>query len=955
MLYRLCLLIFLITPAAALAQGSLDVTFRFLPDLTTPEIDPVVRAFLPGEFNDWGPNNSGQISTGAPSQMTYVAAENEYRYTIPLVIGQTYEYKVHYHQNQSGTNWVWITDPLNEANDGPPNFDSIIEVTDPMVIQLAREQSESGQIAAVSASLFGTEAFTSLQFQVNDGPLQDGLAFFDAETGLFSYELPAPEAAPGFLRIVAEDALGRMVEEEIGLIPPDVVDAARPDGLQDGITHVNDTTVRLSLFAPFKSFIHVIGTFNDWTADEDALLFRDAGGQNPVTADSVWWWTEITGLTPGESVAFQYLIDGELRIADPYSALVLTGDDQFISDDTYPDLPPYPSEAGGRPATLITPGADDYVWQTEDYERPAPEDLVIYELLVRDFLAAHDWDTLTDTLDYLDRLGISAIELMPVSEFGGNLNWGYQPQFHLALDKYYGPPDQFKAFVDEAHARGIAVILDVVYNHADSPSPLVDLYGCTEASIYTNNPERHPFNVFCDLDHTNAAVQYWLDRANRWWIEEYRVDGYRFDLSKGFMQTGPWDGFNAERIGLLTRMADALWTFDDEAYVILEHLNPSAQENLQLVNFGRDRGLPGMMLWNKMTDPYNESTMGYLDGDSDLNNTYPPQWIGGMPVDGAVTYMESHDEQWMMFKNREFGNSAGGYDIRDLNTALDRQKLAGSFFFTVPGPRMLWQFGEVGYGGGPGECLKPGDGSNGDCPSFAPSRTGPKPIRWEYYDESARRNLYETWAALINLRADYEIFRSPDTEVTLEVGGSDASRSITLTLADAPDGEPSAVVVVGNFGLVTRDISQAFPMSGTWYEFFTDTERELSGTNTSVVLDPGFARIFTDVDVPSPDGSIYIVDDESGPATPLAFGLDAAYPNPFAAATTIGYSLAALSEVRLEVYDVLGRRVAVLADGPMPAGAHRATLNGRGLPSGTYFIRLTAGPNSATQKLLLLR
>ncbi len=952
--FRLFSFLFLL-PCAALAQGTLDVTFRFLPDLTVPAIAPVERAFLPGSFNDWGPNTDGRISTGAPSQMDYVAAEDEYRYTVPLAIGEEYFYKVHYHRDEDGIDYEWITDPLasEPCTFGGFGSDCRVEVRDPMLFQLAREQNSAGQVFAFSASLFGTEAFTDLQFQINDGPLQNGLASYDDESNLFRVELLEPVAAPGYLRVVATDALGRTVEAEAGILAGGIVDKPRPAGLQDGITYVDDGTVRLSLFAPFKDFVHVVGDFNGWTADTESLLFRDADG-DPATADSVWWWTELK-LPPGEPAVFQYLIDGELRIADPYSALVLTPDDRFIEEDTYPNLPPYPAEAGGRPATLLRPGLDPYDWQVDDFERPAQKDLVIYELLVRDFIAAHDYDTLADTLDYLDRLGVNAIELMPVAEFGGNLNWGYQPQFHLALDKYYGPPEQFKAFVDAAHARGIAVILDVVYNHADSPSPLVDLYGCTEASLYTNNPPRHPFNVFCDLDHTAPAVQHWLDRANRWWLEEYRVDGFRFDLSKGFMQTGPWDGYNPERIGLLTRMADQLWAVDDQALIVLEHLNPSAQENLELATYRRDEGLPGMMLWHNMNRAYNESTMGYLNADSDLGDTYPPAWISGMPLSGAVTYMESHDEQWMMFRNVTFGNSAGAYDVKDLGAALDRQKLAGAFFFTVPGARMLWQFGEVGYGAGSRECLKPGDGTNGDCPASAPGRTGPKPIRWEYADDPVRRNLYQTWAALINLRRDYEIFTSPDTQVSLEVGAGDASRSITLTLDDAPDGEPSGVVIVGNFGLVARDISQAFPSSGTWYEFFTDTERELSGTNTSVVLDPGFARIFTDVDVPSPEIDIYTVDGEDGPAAPLAFGLGSVWPNPFAESATVAYSLAAPGAVRLEVYDVLGRRVAVLADRPMPAGAHHATLDGASLADGTYLVRLTAGGRTATARLTLLR
>ncbi len=261
-----------------------------------------------------------------------------------------------------------------------------------------------------------------------------------------------------------------------------------------------------------------------------------------------------------------------------------------------------------------------------------------------------------------------------------------------------------------------------------------------------------------------------------------------------------------------------------------------------------------------------------------------------MPVGGAVIYMESHDEQWMMFRNRTFGNTSGTYNVRDLATALDRQKLAGSFFFTVPGPRMLWQFGELGYGGGPGECLKPGDGSNGDCTASTPGRTSPKPIRWEYADEPARQRLYQTWAALINLRTDYAVFTSPDTEVDLSVGLTPA-RWIKLTLFNPPEGEPREVVIVGNFGVTPGTVDVTFPNAGTWYEFFSDTELELADPFASIPLEPGQARIYTDIDVPSPGGNIYTVDDEDGAATPDAFRLDAAYPNPFAATTTFTYAL----------------------------------------------------------------
>lgn len=307
-----------------------------------------------------------------------------------------------------------------------------------------------------------------------------------------------------------------------------------------------------------------------------------------------------------------------------------------------------------------------------------------------------------------------------------------------------------------------------------------------------------------------------------------------------------------------------------------------------------------------------------------------------------------------MFRNRSFGNTSGTYNVRDLATALDRQKLAGSFFFPVPGARMMWQFGELGYGGGPGECLKPGDGSNGDCTASDPGRTSPKPIRWSYADEPARQRLYQTWAALINLRNDYDVFTSVDTDVDLSVGRT-PDRWIKLTLLSAPEGEPKEVVIVGNFGVTPGEVEVTFPNAGTWYEFFSDTELELADPFASIALEPGQARIYTDVDVPSPDGNVYSVDDEDGATTPDAFRLDAAYPNPFAATTSFTYALPSASDVRIDVFDVLGRRVAVLADGLQIAGTHRATLDGAALGSGTYLVRLTADGQTATAKVTLAR
>jgi 1,4-alpha-glucan branching enzyme len=224
---------------------------------------------------------------------------------------------------------------------------------------------------------------------------------------------------------------------------------ARPSGLRDGITYGSSTEATLSLFAPRKAHVYLIGDFNDWQVRDEFLLKRDV-----FNADSVWHWITLTGLTPGQEYGFQYLVDGAIRVADPYSEKILDPwNDSFISSTTYPNLKPYPTGKTENVVGVLQPGRTPYVWQVTNFTPPPKEKLVIYELLVRDFIAARNYQTLLDTLDNLENQSINAIEFMPVKEFEGNLSWGYNPMFFTALDKAYGTPDAFKRFVDAAHAR----------------------------------------------------------------------------------------------------------------------------------------------------------------------------------------------------------------------------------------------------------------------------------------------------------------------------------------------------------------------------------------------------------------------------------------------------------------------------------------------------------------------
>ncbi len=940
-----------------LAQESIRVPFSFFPG---PALESQVKkAFLPADFNNWGNNTDGRISSADPSRMIWHPESREYRYETTLEVGRTYTYKIHYHRNDSGTDYVWMSDPLNDKVTGPNN-DSVLELEPLTIFQPARLLNAEGRIDTVRAWILATAPVLSVTFEIN-GTEQGGYPFYHMGSGLFRYGLSEPVAAGSQFKLRVTDAMGRSAEVEVGVITPNVEEIPVPAGLVEGFNpHPSDPTRgTLVLHAPNKGFVHVIGDFNEWKIGDGYVMKRDPDGPRGTR-----FWLELEGLTPGVEYAYQYLVDGSLRIADPFTEKVLSPDDSFIPQEIYPALMPYPDGKTAHAVSVLQTGIESHAWTIEKVDRPRQERLVIYELLVRDFLDRHDWATLTDTLDYLQRLGINAIELMPVQEFEGNSSWGYNPAFYFAPDKAYGPAADLKRFVDACHARGIAVILDLVMNHSFGQSPLVRLYNeggygpPTPDNPWYNVTATHPFSVGYDFNHESLDTQALLDRVTAYWLKEYRVDGYRFDLSKGFTQkqTGTdvsrWSTYDAGRVALLKRMADAIWAVDSAAYVILEHF-ADLREERELAAHGVSEGRPGMLVWHNMNRAYSQSAMGYLNDSRFSSNLSDVHFRNrGFDRPSQVSYMESHDEQWLMYRLRAYGNRLADYDIRSVPIALERMKLSGAFFFLVPGPKMIWQFGELGYGYGPGglDCLREGD-ALGECPSGTPGRTAEKPVRWDYLDDPWRVKLYRTWSALLRLRNSHEAFTSADTDVEMRVGQGVADRRIRLRLDDFN------AIILGNFGTGPRSVSPDFPEEGWWYEYFSGDSLQVSVTAESLELLPGEFRIYTTSRFAPPEPDLITVGTEqpSVPGSAFTFALEPGYPNPFVRSTTLGYVLPEPGHVTLEVFDVLGRRVARLVDDPRPAGRHEVLWDAAGLSSGTYLVRLRANEQGATVKLSVAR
>lgn len=620
------------------------------------------------------------------------------------------------------------------------------------------------------------------------------------------------------VKVVATSA-GSTAESTFTFTVNGTVEVAElPAGAREGVTFINSgRSAIFHLYAPGKQFAYLAGDFNDWKAESAQFMKRSPDGKS--------WWVQVDNLDPSKEYAYQYWVDGSLRVADPYSEKILDpSNDSYIPPAAYPNLKAYPQGKTTGNVSVIHAGSPKYSWKNTSFQRPETKDLVIYELHLRDFLGTHSYTALKDTLNYLTRLGVNAIELMPVKEFEGNSSWGYNPSFFFASDKYYGTKAALQQLIDECHSEGMAVILDMVLNHAFGQSPMVQLYfdqssGKPAAnSPWFNADPTHPFNVGYDFNHESPDTKRFVKNVMKFWMEEYKVDGFRFDLSKGFTQknsgtsdaaVNTWSAYDVSRVQIWKDYNNFLKTIDPKFYVILEHFAADAEE--------RELSNEGMMLWNNLNHAYNEGTMGYVN-NSDLSRAFYDKHGFEKPYN-LVTYMESHDEERLMYKNLQYGGTAGTYNTRDLATALKRQELAAAFFFTIPGPKMIWQFGELGY----------------DKSIEENGRTGEKPILWQYNSDARRKALYNVYSRLIHLKKNNAVFASTDFQYNL----TGAVKTITLKSASMN------VVVVGNFDLVSKQSSIAFPAGGRWYDHFNGTQTDVPGSSLTLDLSPGEYHIYS--------------------------------------------------------------------------------------------------------------
>jgi 1,4-alpha-glucan branching enzyme len=700
--------------------------------------------------------------------------------------------------------------------------------------------------------------------------------------------------------------------------------AALPAGVRDGINYEpGDTSVTLVLRAPSKTIATVIGDFNNWIQTSGSIMNK--------TPDNKFFWIRIHPLVAGTEYAYQYIVDNDIKIADPYAEKILDpSNDQNILSTTYPNLKPYPAGQTGIVGVLQT-AEPVFNWTVNNFARPDKRGLVIYELLVRDFVAAHDWKTITDSLNYLKTLGVNAIELMPFNEFEGNNSWGYNPDFYFAPDKYYGTKTSLKTFVDSCHRKGIAVIMDIVLNHTYGPSPLKLLYyNSSTGQPASNNPwynqaAPHAFGFGDDFNHESADTKYFFNRVLQHWISNYKIDGYRFDFSKGLTQKpssndGTFSAYDASRIANISGYYNAIKSVDANAYLILEHFCDNTEE--------KELADSGMLLWGNMNYNYTQAAQANI-GNSDISGgVYTSR--NGWTKPHLVTYMESHDEERVVYNAIYNGNSITGYNIRDTATALKRMELDAAFLFTIPGPKMIWQFGELGYNYSINTCSD-GITVNNNC------RLDTKPIRWDFLNDARRKNVYNTYSKLINLRF-HPWYKDAFITGTIDKSLNGAAKWIKLS-----SGDTSHLIVVGNFDLSTQFVSITFPIVGTWYDYLENTTFTTTGTPQSIQLFPGEFHVYVNRNINNV--TVTPVSNVPWNGNELQAKL---YPNPAPSNFTVEVNLPQSSNVQVDIYTTLGQYVSTLYKGFLVKGSHQIALNKKAVLNGSCYLRIVTKSTTKT-------
>ena len=578
----------------------------------------------------------------------------------------------------------------------------------------------------------------------------------------------------------------------------EVEEAEAPIGLQDGI-NITGNDITFALYAPEKEYVSIKGSWNiDFPNGEIMKL----------SGDTLWWYQ--TNLDNGV-YSYQYNLEGIKYIADPWSEDV-EWKDPFTG---------YESGNFQHAKTIFEVGGSEYEWSDDLYQRPQVKDLIIYELHVGDFLGLEGqngtYNTVVDSINsgYFNDLGINAIELMPINEFEGDFSWGYNTSYPMAPESAYGTPSELKDLINIAHQNEIAILFDVVYNHLWGSSPLFQLYQPMDDYDW----DAHDFSICPYFDNAPSdwgyKIQHWHNLDGRsykgWkyvedalthWVERYHADGFRFDFVEGMGWDGDYNGAS-----YYANMLDNI----DPSLILIAETDNSYQINNTDFDSGWDYSYHHN-LFDNILDIYFD-----IDNITNHINAYS-QGYGF--VTGPINYIESHDENRLIYQSTEFE----GHTLQD---ACKRSKIGATILFTSHGVPMIYQGQEFAQ-----------NTPNRDTGGYPI----PQPLEWSNLETELGADLNQHYKKLISLRNNYDVLKQPPLEVKYT---NNANKTFVYWRAD----DAEKVVIVVNLDTNIQFLDLEFPDAGTWYDNINDLEITIdSNWYGDFELEPLSSYVFTDLD-----------------------------------------------------------------------------------------------------------
>jgi 1,4-alpha-glucan branching enzyme len=547
------------------------------------------------------------------------------------------------------------------------------------------------------------------------------------------------------------------------------------------------SSVEFNLFAPYNNGAALIGSFSDW---KEIPLEKGKDGYFRATVE----------LEDGE---YQY----KFRVQSK---------SWFFEPDQWVDVTdPYATHVDGNSSeengiVRIKDGeriVDTYVWKHDDNPLPPDHALVIYELHVADFTGGEDdpyargkYKHVIEKLDYLSELGINAIELMPVKEYPGDYSWGYNPRHFFAPETSYGPTEDLKRLIDECHGRGIRVIMDGIYNHSESSSPLTQI----DHDYWYHHEPRDPDNNWgpeFNYEHYDENLETYPARrfigdVVRYWIEEFHLDGIRYDAAR---QIANYDFMH----WIVQEAKNAAGS--NPFYNIAEHI----PETPSITN---EDG-PMDACWH---DSFYHCVLEHITGDTfdleRLEEVLDAKRQGFLGATNIVNYLTNHDHNHVMAELGDRGILG--------EAAFRRRKLGAVLVTTAMGVPMIWMGEEFG--------------------EYKNKTTEQVKIDWTLLDGDLNRNLFEFYKGLIRLRKENHALYTENIDFFHE---NPEAKVLAYTRWND---EGSRVVVVANFSdqFLGGYTVPNFPSNGKWHEWTGDYDVESNNDELVIELGEWEAKVF---------------------------------------------------------------------------------------------------------------